>query len=656
MFSFQLWRYRLAILGTVVVAFWLGSSSLIAQEPLSAEELELVDQLQQQRIGAINKVVDSVIAIYDEKKSGGGSGVVIHPSGIALTNHHVIMGAGVSGWGGLKDGKLYRWKLIGTDPGGDVSLIQMEGRDDFPFAPLGDSDLVRVGDWALAMGNPFVLTEDQAPTVTLGIVSGVKRYQEGAGLNQLVYGNCIQVDSSINPGNSGGPLFNFYGEVIGINGRGSFQDRGRVNVGLGYAISSNQIRNFIPDLLATKLVEHATLDANFTERDNKIVCSTLNRDAPIADQGLDLGDELLEFEGIEITSSNQFTNLICTLPEDWPAVLKIRNKEGQVDELAVRTFGLPYPKPKKRKKRKVGGEEEKDPEQQKEERQQEAMVKLLSAKPGTIRHPEVNQRYAKLLMDDWRTGLELAAGENDTATVDSPKSCWVLQDDVLRDNETIGSQTTWLLGDGRFQVHWIVEDLDVTLTYDGNSFYRHVDGNDDVQQLNKLTLVEAKTLLPMVGAVVLSAQFQKSPFAMFGEMMIDGGDKSCGGPACRMSVVDDDDDAVYFWINDEFSRSEGEPEMRITKISANRNCQREGGVVFDGYQRKEGIWIPGRREFVSGIRERTELSLVNKSVTRNNQFDVAKIERLAGLVSDDEEPSEEKEPEAEKEQSDGGQQ
>ena len=241
-------------------------------DELSDDQMQAVLELEQKRIKAIDRVLGSVIAIYGNDRSGGGSGVIIHPSGIALTNHHVITGAGVEGWGGISDGQLYKWKLIGTDPGGDVAIIQMEGRDEFPWTPLGDSDTVRVGDWALAMGNPFILSEDQSPTVTLGIVSGVNRYQPGAGQNQLEYGNCIQVDSSINPGNSGGPLFNFQGEVIGINGRGSFQDRGRVNVGLGYAISSNQIRNFIPELLATKLVEHATLDANFSNRDGKVVC------------------------------------------------------------------------------------------------------------------------------------------------------------------------------------------------------------------------------------------------------------------------------------------------------------------------------------------------------------------------------------------------
>jgi S1-C subfamily serine protease len=139
----------------------------------------------------------------------------------------VIAGAGGEGWAGLADGRLYRWDLIGTDPGGDVAIIKLRGKKQFPVAPLGDSEKVRVGDWAMAMGNPFVLAEDFRPTVTLGIVSGIHRFQEGSGLNQLVYGNCIQVDSSINPGNSGGPLFSLKGEVIGINGRGSFEERGR---------------------------------------------------------------------------------------------------------------------------------------------------------------------------------------------------------------------------------------------------------------------------------------------------------------------------------------------------------------------------------------------------------------------------------------------
>src|SRR5947199_406932 len=94
------------------------------------------------------------------------------------------------------------------------------------------------------MGNPFLLATDFKPTVTFGLVSGVHRYQYPAG-TLLEYTDCIQIDTSINPGNSGGPLFNMDGELIGINGRGSFEKRGRVNSGVGYAISINQIKNFM---------------------------------------------------------------------------------------------------------------------------------------------------------------------------------------------------------------------------------------------------------------------------------------------------------------------------------------------------------------------------------------------------------------------------
>src|SRR5690606_7675457 len=108
-------------------------------------------------------------------------------------------------------------------------------------------------------------------------------------------GNCIQVDSSVNPGNSGGPAFDMTGRVIGINGRISAMERGRVNVGVGYAISMEQIRNFIPDLLATKVVQHGTLDAQFSTRGGHVVCSAINLDSPIARAGLKLGDRLISF-------------------------------------------------------------------------------------------------------------------------------------------------------------------------------------------------------------------------------------------------------------------------------------------------------------------------------------------------------------------------
>src|SRR5205085_6490911 len=174
---------------------------------------------------------------------------------------------------GLSDGVLYDSVLVGIDKVGDVAMIKLLPKTDkdgkviapkggkFPFAKLGDSDKVRAGDWSMAMGNPFLLATDFTPTVTFGLVSGVHRYQYPEGKGLLEYTDCIQIDTSINPGNSGGPLFNMQGELIGINGRGSFEKRGRVNSGVGYAISINQIKNFLGHFYAGIDTDHATLGA-----------------------------------------------------------------------------------------------------------------------------------------------------------------------------------------------------------------------------------------------------------------------------------------------------------------------------------------------------------------------------------------------------------
>jgi len=567
---------------------------LIADDDLSLEDRQRVAAIERYRIQAINRVIQSVVAIYDEDRQGGGSGVIIDPSGIVLTNHHVIMGAGVKGWGGLADGKLYRWKLIGTDPGGDLAIIQLEGKSVFPATPLGDSDKVRVGDWALAMGNPFILTEDQAPTVTLGIVSGVKRYQPGAGQNQLVYGNCIQVDSSINPGNSGGPLFNFKGEVIGINGRGSFKERGRVNVGLGYAISANQIKNFIPDLLATKLVEHATLDASFSDRGGKVVCSQLNRDAPVATAGLDLGDELLVFEGEKVKNANQFTNLICTLPEDWPTELLIRKQDGTEHQIVVRTFGLPYAKPRVRGGQ--GGKDEEDPEKKKKLERQRQMVALLSANPGDIRYPEINRGYAQRILERWK----------ESVNADSSTGVAKLSGEILEGGKAQGTQETWLASDGRIRVNQVMDGLLVVYQYDGNSFWQTKAG-----ETTELSLQEAQSRWGFEQALMMGSVFRQKPLDIFGQVLIDGSDKAMGGNAYRFKVVPSEGDAVYCWFS--MFDLKGKPKVSLVKSSLERDCLIGGGSTFASWTQVGPVQLPLKRQKVLGLEESIELQVIDSS-------------------------------------------
>jgi S1-C subfamily serine protease len=333
-------RFVLLLLGLIL------TGAVIAL-PTSAQDVnQAVKSAEAQRVAVIDKVRPSVVAIFGPGGQGGGSGVLIDKDGYALTNFHVVEGSGPVMQCGLPDGVLYDAALVGLDKVGDVALIkllpQKKGQD-FPFAVLGDSDKVNAGDWCMAMGNPFLLATDFSPTVTFGLVSGVHRYQYPAG-TLLEYTDCIQVDASINPGNSGGPLFNMQGELIGINGRGSFEKRGRVNSGAGYAISINQIKNFMGHLRAGIDTDHATLGAlveSDTEEEgsNKMVVKSIVEDSDARRRGIDTGDELVSFAGRQITSVNQFKNVLGLFPKGWRVPLEYRH-ENDKKEVLVRLMKL----------------------------------------------------------------------------------------------------------------------------------------------------------------------------------------------------------------------------------------------------------------------------------------------------------------------------
>jgi S1-C subfamily serine protease len=322
---------------TTLAAFLCGAL-LLACFPAQAADPE-VAAAEQQRIAVVNQVSPSVVAIFSPGGQGGGSGVLITSDGYALTNFHVTSGAGNFMKCGLADGVLYDAVIVGIDPTGDVAMIKLLGRDDFPAARLGDSETVQVGDWAFAMGNPFLLATDFYPTVTFGIVSGVHRYQYPAG-SFLEYADCIQTDTSINPGNSGGPLFNAVGELIGINGRGSFEKRGRVNSGAGYAISINQIKNFMDSLRGGLVVDHATLGATVATRDDgSVVVTGILEQSEAFRRGLRIDDEIVSFAGRPIRSVNQFKNVLGIYPKGWKLPLVYR-REDRKQEVSVRLRGL----------------------------------------------------------------------------------------------------------------------------------------------------------------------------------------------------------------------------------------------------------------------------------------------------------------------------
>ncbi len=169
---------------------------------LGAEPDQAVLDAEAGRIAVIEKAKPAVLSIFESQGRGGGSGVVISADGYAITNFHVVQPCGAAMKCGMADGRVYDAVLVGLDPTGDLALIKLLGRDDFPFAEMADSDQVRAGDGVLAMGNPFLLSTNLQPTVTYGIISGVHRYQFPTG-TLLEYTDCLQTDASINPGNSG---------------------------------------------------------------------------------------------------------------------------------------------------------------------------------------------------------------------------------------------------------------------------------------------------------------------------------------------------------------------------------------------------------------------------------------------------------------------
>ncbi len=308
-------------------------------------QMPLVMKAEADRVAVIAKVKPTVVAIFARGGQGGGTGVLIDPEGYALTNFHVVQPTGPTMQCGLADGVLYDGVVVGIDKVGDVALIKLLPKkpgQKFPYALMGDSDKVREGDWSLAMGNPFLLATDFTPTVTFGLVSGVHRYQPPSG-GFLEYTDCIQIDTSINPGNSGGPLFNLQGDVIGINGRGSFDKRARINSGVGYAISINQIKNFMGHLRAGLDVDHASLGAlvKMQAEKNGIGRSTITSIIEEADawrRGLEPEDELVSFAGRLISSDNHYKNILGILPRGWRVPLEYR-RDSKKKEILVRLMG-----------------------------------------------------------------------------------------------------------------------------------------------------------------------------------------------------------------------------------------------------------------------------------------------------------------------------
>jgi len=281
-----------------------------------------------------------------------GSGVIIDPRGVIVTNHHVIRNASkimVS----LPDGRSFEASVVGSDPLYDLGVIRIEG-DDLPSASVGNSDDLLVGEWAICLGNPFgFLLDDYQPTVTAGVISATnrdikspqsnQRYANQSG-NQAIYKGMIQTDAAVNPGNSGGPLVNSLGEVVGINT--FIFSTGGGNLGMGFAIPINTVVRVAGEILEYGHVRDywigikaqditRGLASYFNIRDTHgVLVWTLDEGSPAARAGIQIGDIIRRVNGEPVSSARDAQRLIFGATIGDTLVLTIE-RDAQTADISI---------------------------------------------------------------------------------------------------------------------------------------------------------------------------------------------------------------------------------------------------------------------------------------------------------------------------------
>ena len=264
----------------------------------------------------------------ERKASSLGSGFIIEENGIVITNNHVVANAeDILVRVGEKE---YEAKIIGADPYMDIAVIKMETKDKFKPVSFGDSSKARVGDWVVAIGNPFGL----GGTVTSGIISARNRQ---IGLTR--YEDFIQTDASINQGNSGGPLFNLKGEVIGIN-TAIIAPGQSGSIGIGFAIPANAASNVIDQLIKFGETKRGWLGVRIQEVSKEIadveklkkpegaLVASVGKNSPAEKAGIKAGDIILEFDGKRINTMKKLPNVVASTKVGKSVELKIwRNKK-----------------------------------------------------------------------------------------------------------------------------------------------------------------------------------------------------------------------------------------------------------------------------------------------------------------------------------------
>ncbi|MGI0494332.1 HhoA/HhoB/HtrA family serine endopeptidase [Alkalinema pantanalense CENA528] len=280
---------------------------------------------------------------------GTGSGFIYNKDGLVLTNAHVVDGADTVTVV-LRDGREFKGKVLGADPLTDVAVVKIEGSNNLPTVQLGDSDSLKPGEWAIAIGNPLGLDN----TVTAGIISATGRSSAQVGVPDKRVG-FIQTDAAINPGNSGGPLLNQRGEVVGMNTAiiASAQ-------GLGFAIPIKTAQRIADQLMANGKVNHPYLGIRMTtltpalkkqinddpnsnvtvDEDQGVLIFRVERNSPAAKAGLRAGDVIKKINGNGVTTAEQVQQAVEASSVGGTLQMEVR-RNGQTQTIAVQPGAFP---------------------------------------------------------------------------------------------------------------------------------------------------------------------------------------------------------------------------------------------------------------------------------------------------------------------------
>ena len=266
------------------------------------------------------------------RRPGLGSGVIFDKRGLVLTNFHVVKGADEITVK-LSDKREYRGQILGTDPKTDLAVIRFQPDHELTVATLGNSEALKVGEWAIAIGNPFGLDQ----TVTVGVISATGRSDVGV----ATYENFIQTDASINPGNSGGPLLNLKGEVIGINTAIFSQSGG--SIGIGFAIPINMVKRVVDQLVDKGKVVRGWLGVSLqplspeladslgvTGKQGALVASTIPG-GPAAVAGLRQNDVILGYDKTPVDDYHHFQRMTAETKAGTKIVLQILRKKLKIE-------------------------------------------------------------------------------------------------------------------------------------------------------------------------------------------------------------------------------------------------------------------------------------------------------------------------------------